>query len=32
MELRPKLKEARDKGQIAFLQYDQLIAHQPCSS
>lgn len=31
MELRPKLKEARESGQIAFLRYDQLIGHQPRS-
>lgn len=29
MELRPKLKEARDKGQIAYLRHDQLIIHPP---
>lgn len=31
MELRLKLKEARDKGQIAYLRYDQLIVNQPRS-
>ncbi len=28
-ELLPKLKEARDRGNIAYLRYDQLVAHPP---